>query len=324
VTKDAKIKKHSRLRKAGKIAAYFFGGIGVLMLIGASIEAIASASDSKNYPPLGKLVQVDGHNMHIYCTGTGSPTVVLDAGSGEGSASWSDIQGNVSKVTRVCSYDRMGMAWSDVGDKPRTYGRITEELHSLLSAAGEKGPYVLVGHSFGSFTARIFATEYANETVGVVLVDPTSENGLSSHAGLAGTERALAFLAKLGLFRIGGSGLASSLDDAVLPRAEANNVPIVYGAKSENTAADEFDVIGDTGAQVKETFHKGALGNKPLVVISAINEMSKQMGNMEFHKSLATLSTNGTVVSAEGPHTIQWANPTLVIDSITSVVNSSK
>jgi len=321
MTKDGRGKKHGKLRKAGKIAAYFFGAIAVLMFIGASYEAIASASDSKNYPPLGKLVDVEGHKMHIYCTGTGSPTVILDAGSGEGSASWSDIQQNVSKITRVCSYDRLGMDWSDVGDKPRIYGRIAEELHSLLAAAGENGPYVLVGHSFGSFTARIFATEYANETAGVVLVDPSNEN--MAH-NLGTIERVIGFLSKLGLFRIGGSGLASSLDNAILPQAESKNIPIVYGAKSEYTAADEFDAIQETQAQVKATFHEGALGNKPLVVISAINEEAKQSNLIEFHKTLTTLSTNGTLVSAEGPHAIQWAKPSLVIEAIDDVVSASK
>lgn len=328
MTRDAPVRKSRRryLRKAGRTAAYFFGGIVVLMLIGASYEAIASASDSKNYPPLGKLVDVDGHKMHINCTGSGSPTVVLDAGSGEGSASWSEIQQNVSSLTRVCSYDRLGMDWSDVGDKPRTYGRVTEELHSLLVTAGEKGPYVLVGHSFGSFTARIFANEYPDETAGMVLVDPTDEKVLSDqgHASLAYVERGLGFMANLGLFRIGGSGLVSALDNAVLPEEESKNIPIVYGAKSQNTAADEFDAIRETQAQVKETFREGALGNKSLVVISAINEEAKQSNLIAFHKSLTTLSTNSKLISAEGPHTIQWSKPALVVEAIDGVVEAAK
>jgi pimeloyl-ACP methyl ester carboxylesterase len=255
--------------------------------------------------------------------------VVLVAGATSlrrGITSWSDIQQGVAKVTRVCSYDRMGMAWSDVGDKPRTYGRITEELHSLLAAAGEKGPYVVVGHSFGSFTARIFANDYANETAGLVLVDPTDEKVLSDpqHSSLGTFERLLGFLSKLGFARIGGSGLLSMTDNVALPQEEAENIPIVYGANSYYTTADEFDAAFETQTQVKETSHEGALGSKPLVVISALNDNSKQSNLIEFHKSLTTLSTNGRLVSAEGPHAIQWSNPSLVIDAIVDVVNASR
>jgi pimeloyl-ACP methyl ester carboxylesterase len=220
----------------------------------------------------------------------------------------------------------MGMAWSDVGDKPRTYERITEELHSLLAAAGEKGPYVVAGHSFGSFTARIFANEYSNETAGLVLVDPTDEKVLSDsgHSSLATVERLLGFLSKLGLARIGGNGLISITDNVALPQEEAENIPIVYGAKSYYATADEFDAELETRAQVKGTFHQGALGSKPLVVISAVNDNSKKSNLIEFHKSLTTLSTNGRLVSAEGPHAIQWSNPPLVIESIVDVVNASR
>src|SRR5687767_4216173 len=115
MSEGQKEKKRNRFRRPVRIAAYFFGSIAILMLVGAAFEAMASTRDSKNYPAPGKFVEVKGHKMHIYCTGSESPTVVMDAGLGESSVSWSEIQSGVSNFTRVCSFDRMGMAWSDVG-----------------------------------------------------------------------------------------------------------------------------------------------------------------------------------------------------------------
>jgi pimeloyl-ACP methyl ester carboxylesterase len=102
------------------------------LLLGLSYQAIASALDASRYAPPGKLVDIGGYRLHINCTGTGSPTVILDAGLGGTSLDWSKIQPAVARFTRVCSYDRAGYGWSDTGPGPRTSQQIVKELHLLL------------------------------------------------------------------------------------------------------------------------------------------------------------------------------------------------
>src|ERR687893_2753882 len=157
--------KHSKKngkRKTGRIAvSNRVGLVGLFSIIIILILLIAPVLSMAQPQPPGRLVDVGGGiSMHIYCTGEGSPTVVLDAGLNGGTMSWAKVQEQVSNHTRVCSYDRAGMSWSEPGPKPRTFMRIADELHALLQAAGEQGPYVLVGHSVGAHTIRFFVQGY--------------------------------------------------------------------------------------------------------------------------------------------------------------------
>lgn len=129
--------------------------------------------------PPGRLVEVDGHLMHINCAGEGSPAVILEIGSGAFSFDWSLVQPEVAKFTRVCSYDRAGDAWSELGPQPRTIRQRAYELHALLQNAGVARPYVLVGHSGGGFIIRQFQANYPKEVVGMVLAECGHENSLA-------------------------------------------------------------------------------------------------------------------------------------------------
>jgi pimeloyl-ACP methyl ester carboxylesterase len=146
--------------------------IVVILLIGLIInQNIALARARNQFPAPGKLVDVDGHFMHINCIGSGSPTVVIDAGNGSFSVEWTPIQQALSQTTRVCTYDRSGYGWSEPGPQPRDVARAVSELHALLQAAGEPGPYLLVGHSLGGVHVRMFAAQYPEEVAGMILVD---------------------------------------------------------------------------------------------------------------------------------------------------------
>jgi len=153
------------------------------------------------------------------------PTVVMDSGFPGTSLSWTFVQPEVAKFTRACSYDRAGLGWSDAGPMPRTSRQIVEELHALLLNAGVEGPYVLVGHSFGTFTVRLYASTYPDQVAGMVLGDPIhpsdwlhmTEAGKRKLMGAIRLSRYGAVLARLGvarfvslLVRLGAPGLARS------------------------------------------------------------------------------------------------------------------
>ena len=126
-------------------------------------------TSKKPYP--GKLINVGSHRLHIHCVGEGSPTVIIDSGIGGFSLEWEKIQGKLSSNYKMCSYDRAGYGWSEPGPRPRTTARISRELRVLLSEAAIQGPYILVGHSFGGYNIRYFASEYPELVAGMVFVD---------------------------------------------------------------------------------------------------------------------------------------------------------
>lgn len=144
----------------------------LLVIVGFSNSTAWGVSPTE---PPGTLVDIGGRSLHLNCTGSGSPTVVLDAGLGGNSLEWALVQSRVANFSRVCSYDRAGYGWSDPGPQPRTSSVIASELHAALLAAEVGPPYVIVGHSFGGFNARLFAARYPGESVGLVLVDAAHE-----------------------------------------------------------------------------------------------------------------------------------------------------
>jgi len=147
-------------------------GILVLALFASALynSACVRLLQSR-YPVPGTLYQVNGHAMHLYCTGTGSPAVVLEAGLGDDWIYWQKVQPEVAKTTRACSYDRAGVGWSDSQPDPRDAKNIALQLHALLHQANEAGPFLLVGGSAGGFYIREFTAMYPTEAAGLVFVD---------------------------------------------------------------------------------------------------------------------------------------------------------
>jgi pimeloyl-ACP methyl ester carboxylesterase len=135
-------------------------------------SAAAGAPGDEIYTRPGQLVAADGAELSLYCTGSGSPTVVFDAGHQDWAPAWAVVQPDVAKWTRACSFDRPGYGFSPPGPVPRTSKRIATELHDALRALGIAGPYVLVGHAFGATNMRTFADLYPREVQGLVLIDP--------------------------------------------------------------------------------------------------------------------------------------------------------
>lgn len=137
----------------------------------ATVSALADPAPE----PRGKLVDLGGHQLHVHCSGHGTPIVVVENGLGDFSFDWVLVQSRVEKFTRICTHDRAGYAWSTPGPLPRTFDQINLELRDALQKLGEKSPLVLVGHSYGGPVMRNFAFTYPKDTVGLVLVDAAFE-----------------------------------------------------------------------------------------------------------------------------------------------------
>src|SRR5882724_9279593 len=149
---------------------------GILwLLFFTQVAALSPAS--KEYSPPGKLIDVGGRKLHLYCTGTGSPTVILMAGGGAFSIDWALVQPKVAQDTRVCSYDRAGLAWSDPGPADETVEQTISDLHILLKNGGENGPYLLVGASVGGIYIQAYQRVFPKEVVGLVFSNSSNRIG---------------------------------------------------------------------------------------------------------------------------------------------------
>lgn len=303
--------------------------IAGLALAGAGYEAIATRGDAQAYPAPGQLVDVGGYSLHIQCVGTGSPTVVLDAGLGGTSLDWNLVQPQIGQTTRVCAYDRAGMGWSDSGPAPRTPTQIAGELHTLLSNAGIAGPYILVGHSLAGKNVRMFALQHPDEVAGMVLVDARSEyvDEHSSPAEAQAFRRASAaqgnlygLARRLGLVRLFGATLAGMPEMPAETRLEM--ALFASGQRGlDATFAEALERATDDG-QLQAA---PALGDLPLVVLAAGQSMEQIPYWPEAQRRQAALSTNGRLIVVEGSgHAIQTEQPALVIDAVRQVIDQAR
>jgi len=312
-----------------------FGGlVGLLVLLtvaGFAYQTVALAQDRDAFPPSGQLVDVGGHQLHIQCTGTGSPTVVAESGFAGTSLDWSLVQPAVGETTRICTYDRAGFGWSDAGPAPRTSGRIVDELHTLLANAGIPGPYVVVGHSVGGLHALLFASRYPAEVAGVVLLDPTPAAYLASLEPAAQLEaappsaqlRMIQVMQPIGLTRL--LGLRGPIPVQNLSADQLRQVnavsfrPTVGDALFEEGSAWQVDL--------DEALDAAPLrADMPLIVLTralVVGPPEQDAAGKEANSDLASRSTHGQVVVAErSGHYIQLDRPDLVIDAINQTVHS--
>src|SRR6266545_6587080 len=288
-----------------------------LMLIGYIYEPIAEAADAKAYPPPGQMVDVGGYRLHINCTGEGSPTVVIESGWGDMSASWGWVQPEVAKTTRICTYDRAGMGWSESSPQPRTAREFAKELHTLLAKANEPGPYVLVGHSMGGFTILVYAHDYPDEVSGLVLVDSQAlppANAAWSPAPKPGGTSLVSLIARIGVMRLLAGPLGAIQD---LP-PEAKQAYTAYSVipRSAQTQLDEFIGMSEGGAQARAVTTLGAL---PLIVLSA--RLDDTADHTASQTGFLKLSTNSQQLFAEqSGHRIMIEQPEAAVAAIVKMV----
>jgi pimeloyl-ACP methyl ester carboxylesterase len=324
--------------------------VGAIWVFGGRAKQRLAAQ----YPPPGQMVDVGGYRMHIHCQGharrDGGPTVVMDAAIGEPSLSWGSVPEQVAAFAPVCTYDRAGLGWSEASPQPRLASNIVAELHTLLTQAAVKPPYVLVGHSMGGLYACLYAHEHRDEVAGLVLVDSAHEEqdlrppesmvkqGRISHrvaAGLFGFFRMVNSMGLLALM----PGTVSKLWFGAIPDENRQSYIglVCSGTRSFDSAAREFKASWDSLSQIRARRIR-SLGDIPLVVLSrgrseiapasetSWTDAEKfDAAHIEMQTELAALSPQGKLIfTGEGSHYIQIDQPELVVEAIREVVEAAQ
>lgn len=151
--------------------------LALLIGLASAAQLKAQGAVQPGSAPLGRLVDIGGRKLHLHCSGKGSPTVILMAGGGAYSIDWALVQAGIDSTTRVCSYDRAGLAWSDPGPADETVEQTIGDLHLLLRSAGEQAPYLLVGASIGGIFIRAYQHAYPDEVAGLVFANSSHRIG---------------------------------------------------------------------------------------------------------------------------------------------------
>jgi pimeloyl-ACP methyl ester carboxylesterase len=315
---------------------------GLVLLVasaGLVYQWAALRRDARRYPAPGRFVAVQGHRMHIDCAGQGSPTVIFDAGLGDSYTTWALVQPEVAKFTRACSYDRAGMGWSELGEAPRTSEQIASELQALLDEAGEKGPFLLVGHSFGGYNVRALAARERGQIAGIVLVDASHPDQLNRFPPYAQIENYIPHVTfgmwttPFGIPRI----LGWCRDDYTFPgepaawsQAAPEAIALDCRQPAWRTTRAELQSFRESGRQVAA---EGALPNIPLVVLSHDPQVGTAPGTTaeeerlwsQMQEELRALSPNSRRIIAKGSmHYVQIYRPELVIEAIKTVLDAAR
>ena len=285
-------------------------------LAGITYQGIATRNDLAANPPPGRLVDIGGHRLHICCTGEGTPAVILESGLGGSSFDWGFVQPSVAGFTRVCSYDRAGMGYSDAGPSPRTTGRIVRELALLLDRTGIGGQLVLVGASIGGFTVRLFASEHAERVAGLVLVDASHEDQGMELPRIAPF---VPFLSSVGVFRLLGVSFGlppDSLDPSVRRFARAT----AFRTAAYKATADEGTHLPESAAQVRASRRRLLI---PLVVLTAGRGADPVWRGLQ--RDQVGLSQRGCqVIVEESGHAIAVGQPQAVVEAIRATVYTAR
>jgi pimeloyl-ACP methyl ester carboxylesterase len=297
------LRAHRQLRsRSRRWLVYPVIAVLAIASISGGYETVGEAVDAAAHPMPGQLLDVGGHSVHLSCTGSGSPTVVLEPGAGEMSSDLGWITAAVASDTRVCVYDRAGRGWSEPAETRQDGTRIATDLHTVLHRGDIQGPYVLTGHSFGGLYVQSFAALYPDEVAGMVLVDSTAPrstaNSRATSTGdgdrydLMGRVSALiSTSARFGLGRLYGQFDYGSLPPASRDEARAS----VATAKQLGSTIDEY-IEGN--ASMEEAASLGDFGDKPLVVLTA--GIGSAAGWSAKQNAMAALSTNSAHRVLEG------------------------
>jgi len=290
-----------------------------LIIFGVIYQNLASAYDRKTYPPPGKLIDVGGYRLHLYCLGAGSPTVILESGLGSGINVWMLVHKKIAETTRVCAYDRAGLGWSDGVKEPLSSMQVAQTLHTLLVNANIEGPYIMVGHSAGGIHVRAFTHLFPKEVAGMVLVDSAHENQSSNDQpktiNLIGRDlqwKQCEILTSIGLIRL-FELLTYAPNPNPLYQADLANRNRTEYCRAIGNEFKAFD------KDSRQATPPQTLGDLPLIVLTAGLGTNPTWNTLQ--NELASLSTNSThIVIENSGHMIQISQPDAVIKAVEQII----
>jgi pimeloyl-ACP methyl ester carboxylesterase len=314
-------------------AAIFLTGLS--FLVGAAAAGAPDVADPPAAP--GKLVDIGGRRLHLHCTGSGSPAVIVENGSSGFSIDFALVQSEVAKFTQICTYDRAGYAWSEAGPARGAVGQTIDDLHLLLRKAGIKPPYVLVGASIGGIYTRAYQRRYPQEVVGLVLDDPTSDEGLGYR--VHGKDKLIHEVSAQDmrenlkpLVRDGWHRKAPSKVEEPYDRLPKHVQAARLWAARKFIAEDDIYQELVSSESWRQEFialrrerlgQKHPLGSLPLIVLG--RKQSDWETRQRHLADLKALSSVGKLLIAkDSGHEIHLYRPELVVESIREVVSTAR
>jgi pimeloyl-ACP methyl ester carboxylesterase len=328
----------------------FVVALAALLAAGVVYQQIGARRERRRFGPPGTFIDVGGHRLHVTCSGTGSPVVLLESGIAASSLSWSVVQPQIAAFTRVCSYDRAGLAWSEPASCARSFDRMVGELGTVLATAAPHERYILVGHSFGGFLVSAYAQRHRAQVAGLVLVDPATEWRTTTPRqarllwGGQKLSRIGALLARVGVVRaclalltggapgaprrfvrVFGPTAARTLERLVgeVRKLPAEIHPVVQALwcdpKCFQAMADHLAVLERDREAVAAVIPPREV---PLLIISSRDQPAEQLA---VHRSLSEASVAGRhVVATRSAHWIQFDEPELVVTAVAELVESAR
>jgi pimeloyl-ACP methyl ester carboxylesterase len=316
----------------------------VALVAGVIYERLGERRDRQRLPQIGKSFDIGGRSLNIFCSGEGSPAVILDSGASESGYAWSNIQPDLAKSTRTCWYDRAGEGWSDSGPYPRTSAAIASDLHVLLQRAEIPPPYVLVGASVGGLNVRVYNGLYPSEVAGMVLVDSAHEEEpnrapkfMLGHTLPRPLWHPL-FLLVQGAKEVGLIRLLSPSVSLPAEPSQRTREQIIEALRGQPKSIATSAGNATSPESYAQAHAAAGLGDRPMIVLAAGKPYSfgdpeldkeanayRQVWINELQPQLARLSTRGRLVVVEkSGHRISEEAPEVVIDAVREVVTLAR
>jgi pimeloyl-ACP methyl ester carboxylesterase len=312
--------------------------LAVLITLATSAHLHAQANPSAAYPPPGRLVDIGGRKLHLHCSGQSTPTVILVAGGDAFAIDWALAQPKIAGTTRVCSYDRAGLGWSDPGPAEETVEETVDDLHRLLVRAGERAPYLLVGASIGGVFIRAYQHAFPNDVAGLVFDNSSHRVGMAvkGKVGLIWdlSEDELRSAYPLPASVKGPAPIREDEPFDRLPRdlqAVRLWLDVRLWEKSDPAKAGPESLLSWRTEFLREfgeidSGREYALGDLPVIVLSSDerpSEPNRRRDRTDAGAALDLLSSNTLYITATGSgHEIHLYQPDVVVQAVVRAVSA--
>lgn len=311
--------------------------IVVILMVSFTVVAATALQIKRNQVagvnnPPGQLIDVGNYRLHLFCSGEGKPTVLLEADINEFSLNWFDIQTRLAKTTKVCSYDRAGLGWSDASSLPRTMHNIVKELNILLTNARLQPPYIFVGHSYGGYIAMHYAQAYPSQLAAMVLIDsahPRQFARLPSYFSNERTEKLLDEFQQLQYLNKAG---VLALEPEYIPD-HGMKEPALTEYRTILSTTDHFAGALQETKALLDTFRNSSseIDTEPRKLTIPVRVISRGKSDgmtseefatwRELQTELAKMSRNGSLyVARKSGHYVHMDQPQFVEDLISNMV----